>query len=109
MKKQDMVSSIIRKAALIALIIVAFTIANIGKPGVVSVTTEMSVNSSMSVMEGDQSTIKGILSHSISSGVERILQVVGYSAMGTIILVLIIDIAIDAKRFASKYINGESL
>jgi hypothetical protein len=108
-KKFNPVSAVIRKLVFIALIIAAFTAANMGKAGLVSVTTEMSVNSSMNVMEGDKSTAGGIASHSISSGIEGILQITGYSAMGILILALVFDIVIDAKKFASKYINGGSL
>jgi hypothetical protein len=108
-KKNNLVSAIVKKVAFFTMIIIAFTIANMGKLGVVSVTTEMSVNSSMNVIEGDRSTVGGIASHSISSGIEGILQIVGYTLMAVSILALIIDIVIDAKRFASKYINGGSL
>lgn len=108
-KKINLVFVIIKKVVFIALIIITFIIANIGKLGVVSVTTEMSVKSSMSVMEGDTSTVGGIVSHSISSGVESILKIIGYSVMTVLILALSFDIAIDAEKFASKYINGGSL
>lgn len=109
MEKRNPVSVIARKVILTALIIIAFIIANIGKTGVVSVTTEMSVNSSMDVMEGDTSTVGGMVNHSISSGVENILQILGYAAMMIFTLALIIDVAIDVKKFTSKYINGGSL
>ena len=96
----NLVSAIIKKAVFIALISIAFIIANIGKLGVISVTTEMSVNSSMRVMEGDTSTVGGIVSHSISSGVEKILHILGYSAMVVLVFVLIFDIAVDAQKAA---------